>query len=129
MVLGYEGLTVTEATYNTTENMRYNVTATWNGRETEFSNTVYLGPSVGMIENAIDSHDYMVFPNPVHGWLNIQGEEIRHVSIYSVIGTMVYGSDVFGDHAEVNMEKLPDGLYLVNIHTKEGLKVIKVMKR
>ena len=53
MVLGYEGLTVTEATYNTTENMRYNVTATWNGRETEFSNTVYLGPSVGMIENAV----------------------------------------------------------------------------
>ena len=129
MVLGYEGLTVTEATYNTTENMRYNVTATWNGRETEFSNTVYLGPSVGVLENAVDSHDYMVFPNPVHGWLTIQGEEMRHVSIYSVIGTLVYGSDVFGDHAEVNMEKLPDGLYLVNIHTKEGLKVIKVMKR
>ncbi len=129
MMLGYEGLTTTEATYNTTENMRYNVTTFWDGKETDFSNTVYLGPSVGMTENTIDLQGYSVFPNPVHGLLTIQGTEMRHVSIYSVVGTMVYDSDVFNGHAMINMERFPDGLYLVNILTDEGLKVMKVMKR
>ena len=129
MVLGYESLTATEATNNTTENMRYNVTAHWDGRETDFSNTVYLGPSVGVTENAVDLQGYSVFPNPVHSMLTIQGIEMQHVSIYRVIGTMVYDSDVCGDHAVVDMERFLDGLYLVNVLTDEGLKVMKVMKQ
>ena len=129
IVLGYEGLTATEATYNTTENTRYNVTALWDDRETEFSNTVYLGPSVGVTENIVDSQGYSVFPNPVHGLLTILGTKMHHVSIYTVVGTMVYDSDVCGDQTVVNMERFPEGLYLVNVLTDEGLKVMKVMKR
>ena len=129
MVLGYEGLTATEATYNTNENTRYNVTALWDGRETDFSNTVYLGPSVGVTEDVVATEGYAVFPNPVNGLLTIRGVEMRHVSIYTVMGTMVYDSDVFSDQTVVNMERFPEGLYLVNIFTSEGLKVMKVMKR
>ena len=129
MVLGYDGLTATEATYNTTENMRYNVTAIWDGRETDFSNTVYLGPSVGVDENTTEEQGYAVFPNPVKGLLTLQGSEIRHISLYSAVGVLVDDRDVDGDQVEINMERLPDGLYLLNAYTAEGLKVFKVMKQ
>ena len=127
MVLGYEGLTATEAIYNTTENMRYNVTAIWDGRETEFSNTVYLGPSAGVEET--DLQGYTLFPNPVQGQLTLQGVEMRHVSIFSVAGHRVYDLDVCGDQVVIDMEQLPAGLYLVKVLTSQGLQVAKVMKQ
>lgn len=129
MVLGYEGLATTEATYNTNENMRYNVTAIWDGRETDFSNTVYLGPSVGVGENMVESQGFMVYPNPVSGLLTLQGNDMRRVSIYSAMGVLVFDREVSGNQAEVDMSEFSEGLYLVNIQTAEGLRVVKVMKR
>jgi len=127
MVLGYDGLTVTEASYNTTENMRYNVTAIWDGRETEFSNTVFLGPSVGVDEAGWQA--YTLFPNPVKAQLTLQGIEMQHVSIYSVAGQLVYDLDVRGDQVVIDMESLPAGLYLVKVFTGQGTQVAKVMKQ
>ena len=127
VVLGYEGLTATEAACSTIENRRYNVTAIWDGRETEFSNTVFLGPSVGVDEN--DLLGCTLFPNPVQGQLTIQGVEMRRVSIYSVAGQRVYDLDVRGDMTVIDMEQLPAGLYLVKVLTSQGVRVGKVMKR
>ena len=126
MVLGYDGLTTTEASYNTTENMRYNVTAIWDGRETEFSNTVFLGPSVGVDETGWQT--FTLFPNPVKAQLTIQGIEMQHVSIYSVAGQLVYDLDVRGDQVVIDMEPLPAGLFLVKAFTSQGTQVAKVMK-
>lgn len=129
LVLGYEGLTVTEAAYNTTENMRYNVTTFWDGRETDFSNTVYLGPSVAVPEHNDEGQGLVVYPNPVKGLLTLQGKEMRHVSLYSAVGTLIDDRDVAGDHVELVMERLPEGLYLLHVTTAEGVMVMKVVKR
>ncbi len=129
MVLGYEGLTVTEATNNTFENTRYNVTAIWNSRETDFSNTVYLGPSVGMTEDIIDTQEFTLYPNPVKDIMTLQGKALRHVSVYSVLGVRLYDRDVLGSQAEVDMSSYPEGLYIVNILTDKGQQTLKVMKR
>lgn len=50
LTLGMENLMTTNALHNSNDNLRYNVTAVINGRETDFSNTIYLGPSVGTQE-------------------------------------------------------------------------------
>lgn len=47
----YAALPENSLVNNNTENKRYNVTAIWNGRETDLSNTVYLGPSADVEEN------------------------------------------------------------------------------
>ena len=129
LVLGYEALTVTQASLNTTENQRYNVTALWNGRETELSNTIYLGPSVGIEETTTQDDTMVVYPNPVSDQLTLQGEGLRHVSLVSIAGVTVFDSDIANDGIAIDMARLPQGLYLLRVCTDEGVKVHKVVKR
>jgi hypothetical protein len=129
MVLGYEVLTATQASCNTTENRRYHVTALWDSRESENSNTIYLGPSVGVEENDIISEGYAVYPNPVNDLLTINAKGLRHVSLITLTGAKVYECFVNGEKAMIGMENLPQGLYLLNILTDDGIRTVKVMKQ
>ena len=128
LVLGYEALTATQADYNTTDNMRYNVTAMWAGRETELSNTVYLGPSVDVEENASQEQTLTVYPNPVKGYLTVQGEAIQHVRLFTVTGTCVYESATRHNEVKIDMTMLPQGLYFLSVQAKEGIVARKVVK-
>jgi hypothetical protein len=127
--LGYEAITAMQASYNTTENQRYNVTAIWNGRETELSNTIYLGPSVGIEEPTAQNEAFVFYPNPVSDQLTLQGEGLRHVSLLSITGATVFDRDIYGDSILIDMKALPQGLYLLRVCTDEGVMVDKVVKR
>jgi M6 family metalloprotease-like protein len=129
LVLGYETLTATQANYNTTENQRYNVTAFWNGRETELSNTVYLGPSVGIEETTTQDETLVVYPNPVSDQLTLQGEGIQYVRLITVTGACVFEKSVKHDAFGIDMTALPQGLYFLSIQTEEGMSVKKVVKK
>lgn len=129
LVLGYETLTSTQASYNTTENQRYNVTALWDGRETELSNTIYLGPSVGIEEPTTQDDALLLYPNPVRDLLTLQGEGLRHVSLLSITGATVFDSAITGDGIVIDMANQPQGLYLLRVCTDEGVKVEKVVKQ
>ena len=128
-MLGYETLTSTQANYNTTENQRYNVTALWDGRETELSNTIYLGPSVGIEEATTQDKAFEAYPNPVSDQLTLLGEGLRHVSLISITGATVFDRDITGNGMVIDMKALPQGLYLLRVCTDEGVKVEKVVKR
>lgn len=128
MEIAFENLTATSVVYNNTENTRYNVTAIWNGRETDFSNTIYLGPSVE-VESISASHGMEVFPNPTKGLLNIQNTDIQHVVIYNITGQKVFEQTLNGDKVVINLTSLPKGIYMMNVTTKEGNETIKVVKQ
>ena len=129
MVLGYEALTATQATYNTTDNQRYHVTALWDGRETERSNTVYLGPTAAIDEEIIETKDYEAYPNPVNDRLTVKAKGLRHVRLVTLTGAKVYESSVNGEETVIEMGRLPQGLYLLNIMTDDGVRTVKVMKQ
>ena len=129
MVLGYEALTSTQATYNTTENQRYHVTALWDNRETEASNTIYLGPSVGVEENDLMAADYEVYPNPVSDRITMKANGLRYFSLVTLTGAKVMERPVNGERAMIEMGNLPQGLYLLTIMTDEGIRTVKVMKQ
>ncbi len=129
LYLGYENLMATQASYNTTENQRYNVTAIWNGRETELSNTIYLGPSVGIDETVAQDNVFVAYPNPVSYQLTLQGEGLRHVSLISITGATVFDSDITDNRIMIDMARLPQGLYFLNVLTKDGVSVNKVVKK
>ena len=63
MVLGMENITATSMVHNSNDNLRYNVTAVVDGRETDFSNTIYLGPSVTIEETP----ETDMFANVING--------------------------------------------------------------
>ena len=129
LYLGYENLMSTQASYNTTENQRYNVTALWNGRETELSNTIYLGPSVSIEEPTAQDDALVVYPNPVSNQLTLQGERLRHISLISLTGATVFDSDIAGNGMVIDMTRFPQGIYLLRVCTDEGIKMEKVVKR
>ena len=128
LVLGYETLTATQATYNTTENQRYNVTALWDGRETELSNTIYLGPSVGIEETTTQDDALVVYPNPVTDQLTLQGEGLQYVRLITVTGACIYESTVKHDELVIDMASLPRGLYFLSVLSENGIVVKKVVK-
>lgn len=128
MVLGMDGLAVTNAVHNSMENMRYNVTAVWNGRETEFSNSVFLGPSVEVSES-LANQGLEVFPNPTNSVLTVQGRDIEHIAIYNTLGQKVMEQKVRGDEANLNLESLPEGFYMMQIRTEGHDEMVKVVKR
>ena len=129
MVLGYEALTSTQATYNTSNNQRYYVTALWDNRETEASNTIYLGPSVGVEENDLMVADYEVYPNPVSNRLTVKANGVRHISLVTLTGAQVMERPVNGERATIEMGNLPQGLYLLTIITDDGIHTVKIMKQ
>lgn len=129
MVLGYEAITTNQASYNTTENQRYHITALWDNRETEASNTVYLGPSVGIDEDNTEAFGYEVYPNPVSQRLTIKAKGLRHISLITLTGVKVYDRPIKGDAAVMDLGSLSKGLYLLNLLTDEGIRTVKVMKQ
>ena len=129
MVLGYEALTATQASYSTTANQRYHVTALWDGRETETSNTIYLGPSVGIDEPYTNAVSYEVYPNPVSDQLTVKAKGLRCVNLVTLTGAKVYEHPAQGEKVMIEMENLPQGLYLLNLLTNDGITTIKVMKQ
>ena len=126
--LGYEAITATQASYNTTENQRYNVTAIWDGRETELSNTIYLGPSVDIEEATTTNQDIKVYPNPVRDRLILNSDGIQQVSLYTITGVRVFESTANHSEVEVDMTSLPQGLYILRVLTKDGNVARKVIK-
>lgn len=128
MEITYENLAATSVVLNNTENTRYNVTAIWNGRETDFSNTIYLGPSVE-VESISAKHGMEVFPNPSKGLLNIQKAGIQYIVLYNITGQKVFEQTMNGNKVVINLTSLPNGIYMMNVTTKEGNETVKVVKQ
>lgn len=129
MMLGHEALTATQDSYNTNDDLRYCVTAIWDGRETGFSNPVFLGPTVGIEEQPIVNQSVNVYPNPVKDQLTVHGKALRYVSLVTLTGTTIFESNAQGESLVIEMGALPQGLYLLRIQHKDGIEVVKVMKR
>lgn len=127
MSLCLDGLSSTSVTHNSLDNIRYNVTALWNGRETEFSNPVFLGPSVA-VEEASEHALVRVFPNPAKSVLNIQGHGIYRVVLFSLLGQKVLDRPMEGDVVSLGIESLPKGVYLMQVVSESGCETKKIVK-
>ena len=44
-------------------------------------------------------------------------------------GQKVFEQAVNGDRVDINMESLPQGVYITNVRTKEGNEIVKVVKQ
>ena len=102
--MAYAALPQNSVTHNNTENLRYNVTAIWNGRETDLSNTIYLGPSVEVDE--------------IHSEID---------NIETLPGTILQVIDMTG--RTVNSDHLAPGVYVLRWINGDRVKTQKIMVR
>ncbi len=82
-------------------------------------------------ETAIDALnvDFNIFPNPVNrGVLNIdiQGEKATSISIYNLLGQMVYNGDF---ENTVNVSRLKEGVYILEVETETSKMIKRFIKK
>ena len=97
-----------------TENLRYNVTAIWNGRETDLSNTIYLGPSVEVEEHPVVIEDLENMPGTVLQVIDMTGRVI--VNLRDVSQT-------------ISTEGMTPGVYLFRWINGDRVKTQKIVVR
>ena len=108
----------------------YQVTALYDGCESDPAisgenpdqNYVVVGVT-GIGENSTDVN---LFPNPTKGNVTIQAMNMHRITVVSVLGQVVFDTELDQDEYILNMAKFNTGMYMVRVYTDEGVTVKRV---
>ena len=67
-----------------------------------------------------------LFPNPTNGNVTIQAPGMSHITVVSVLGQVVYDTDVNADEVILNMGQFNAGMYMVRVYTESGVAIKRV---
>ena len=67
-----------------------------------------------------------VYPNPTHGVVRIEAEDIRNISIYGISGQKVFEGAASGDAFEYDFGKHKAGIYMIVVETTKGVETKRV---
>ncbi len=79
--------------------------------------------------NQISKNEVALYPNPVHHELNIKVPDevtIEQIDVFSVIGQLIKSEN---GASMINLSDLTNGMYLVKIHTSQGVVEKKIIKK
>ncbi len=86
-------------------------------------NYVLIPVSVGLNEQ---SDDVALFPNPTKGNVTIQASGMNHITVVSILGQVVFDTEVNADEYTLNMAQFNKGMYMVRVNTANGMAVKRV---
>lgn len=79
-----------------------------------------------------DASGIMAYPNPASTVLNLEvpkDVKVRDIIIVDINGKVVYHStETMGNHAEINISELPEGMYAVKMETNTGKRFTRFVK-
>ena len=67
-----------------------------------------------------------LFPNPTKGNVTIQAVGMSRITVVSVLGQVVYDTELNADEFTLNMAQFNAGMYMVRVYTEEGVVVKRV---
>ena len=67
-----------------------------------------------------------LYPNPTKGNVKIEAAGMRHITVVSSLGQVLYDADVNADEMELNMAQWNTGVYVVRIVTESGINTQRV---
>jgi PKD repeat protein len=96
---------------------------TRNQADCECSKTVVKSIRNSMGTTKIGEGDIKLYPNPSNGLVNVEASSrIQKIAVYNVLGEEVEaGLNLKGKQAELRMQNLTEGVYLVKITTEQGV--------
>ena len=140
--------------YRSTDNIDYVLIATVDGDVTEYfdapgAGTYYyqvtalyencesdpaisgLNPDQNYVMVGVDavgenSANVNLFPNPTKGNVTIQAMNMHRITVVSVLGQVVFDTELDQDEYILNMAKFNTGMYMVRVYTDEGVTVKRV---
>lgn len=78
----------------------------------------------------VDPTGFRVYPNPTDDILNIKmTETIDQIDIYSLTGQLIQTERPVTNEAQINIEKLQSGVYLMKVRTQENTQTVRVLKK
>jgi hypothetical protein len=86
-------------------------------------NYVVISVSVGLSEQ---SDEVALFPNPTKGNVTIQASGMNHITVVSILGQVVFDTEVNADEYTLSMAQFDAGMYMVRVHTANGMTVKRV---
>ncbi|MFN8154799.1 MAG: T9SS type A sorting domain-containing protein [Bacteroidia bacterium] len=89
---------------------------------------IRLAPAATSV-NEIYKDDVFVMPNPVVDKLQVMAtDEIDHLDILNLAGTLLYSEDIHAKKAEVDFSSFSRGVYFVRCYNESGVSVRKVVR-
>ena len=67
-----------------------------------------------------------LYPNPTNGLVKIEARGMRHITVVSTLGQVVYDTELRADEYELNMAQFSAGVYMVRIATESGVSTQRV---
>jgi len=79
----------------------------------------------------IENEDLFIsfFPNPVQNYLNISVNQAAKYFITSIDGKQVKVGELYSGENTLNTDELNNGLYIINVETKNDLQTFKINKQ
>ncbi|PKO99394.1 MAG: hypothetical protein CVU03_01865, partial [Bacteroidetes bacterium HGW-Bacteroidetes-2] len=78
---------------------------------------------------SFDNKSFSVYPNPVTDILNIKTRDaVNKVSVYNVLGKLVYSATPNALSPTVNMSAMKTGVYFVEVTIGNATKTVKVIR-
>ena len=105
---------------------RYTVTGNTAFYESSPSNEVYVDWTTGMAENTNQS--IAVYPNPTEDRITIEGEGIRQVRVFNMMGQEIENQIVDKTSFSIDLSAQPTGCYFIEVVTEQGCEINKVLK-
>lgn len=90
------------------------------GDTSAYTNTVVVRTLTTGVKDYFTTVNPKIYPNPTKGNIKIECEGMQRVTIYSIIGSVVYDRNVTDDNMTIDMSNFNTGTYIVNIYTKDG---------
>ena len=78
------------------------------------------------VEDVAGKNALNIYPNPTHGILKIEAENIKNIEIYNSIGQKVFETETSGDSFEYNFNGA-SGMYLMRVETAKGVETKRVI--
>ncbi len=85
--------------------------------------------SLGMNENNLSK--LLIYPNPTNSIINIeiQNAEINSLFVFDILGRLIKTQKANGSKSQINIQELPNAIYLLEVKTDRGNKTVKIVKQ
>ena len=91
--------------------------AYWIGDHNQFFLHVYYSPTE--VEESAAS-DVALYPNPTNDSFVVEADGMTHVTVYNMVGQVVYSNDCNTDKMTINLGNVESGIYMVRVETANG---------
>lgn len=89
-------------------------------------------PFTTAVAGAVAGHDFnslQVYPNPAKTIVSISSKTlIDSATLYNITGQEILSQNIAAVSTDINIEKLPAGIYLLSLYSNSATKTIKIVK-